>query len=262
MKKKLSIIIGIFMIFLVTAACSLTNIISSATSGIKQASTSVGQVATMVGSMATMAPATLVPPTLVPQVLDTPAASTDIIMTDDFSDTTSGWETYSDQYGNSGYSNGGYLVKSVIKEQYMWGSAGVDLADVQVDVDAKVLETVEKGYDAYGIDCRLQSNGDGYGFRITSDGYYAISLYSNGEGKTLVDWTESSAVYTDGLVNHIGAVCAGNTLQLWVNGVKVAETTDSTFSHGDIALSAVGFYDGTVQVLFDNLVVKKVSVRN
>lgn len=258
MKKKLSIVIGGLLIFLLTAACNLTNLISSAPSGIKQASTSVGEVATLVGNMATTMPATLVP-----QVLDTPVPSSgEILMTDDFSDTNSGWETYSGQYGNSGYSDGGYLVKSIVKEEYMWGSAGVDLADIQVDVDAKVLETVEKGYDAYGIDCRIQSNGDGYGFRITSDGYYAISQYSNGKGKTLVDWTESSVVYTDGRVNHIGAVCAGNTLQLWVNGVKVAETTDSTFSHGDIALSAIGFYDGIVQVLFDNLVVKKVSIRN
>lgn len=254
MKKKLSIFIGILIIFLVTAACNLTNLISSATSGIKQASTSVGEVATLVGSMATMIPATLVP-----QILDTPVPSDDILMTDDFSDTTSGWETYSDQYGNAGYSDGGYLVKSVVKEQYMWGRAGVDLADIQVDVDATVIETVKNGYDAYGIDCRLQSNGDGYGFRITSDGYIAISLYSNSEGKTLVDWTENSAIYTDGRANHIGAVCAGDTLQLWVNGEKVAETSDSTFSSGDIALSVVGFNDGTVQVLFDNVVVKKPS---
>ena len=126
-------------------------------------------------------------------------------MTDDFSDTTSGWETYSDEYGNTGYSDGGYLVKSVVKEQYMWGGAGVDLTDIQVDVDATVLETVAKGYDAYGIDCRMQENGDGYGFRITSDGYVAISIYANGESKTLVNWTETSAIYTDGRANHIGA---------------------------------------------------------
>ena len=257
MKKKFSLLIGISILILASAACNLTNLISSATSGIKQASTSVGQVATLVGGMATM-----IPQTLETQTNNNPISSDEIIMTDDFSDTTSGWETYSDEYGTSGYSDGGYLVKSIIKEQYMWGGAGVDLADVQVDVDATVLETVAKGYDAYGIDCRLQENGDGYGFRITSDGYVAISIYANGEGQTLVDWTETSSIYTDGRVNHIGAVCAGETLQLWVNGDKVIETTDSTFSHGDIALSAVGFNDGTVQVLFDNLVVKKASIRN
>ena len=257
MKKKFLIFIGVLMIFLATAACNLTNLISSATSGIKQASTSVGEVATMVGSMATLMPATLVP-----QVLDTPVPSGELIMMDDFSDTTSGWETYTDQYGNAGYSDGGYLVKSVTKEQYMWGGAGVDLADIQVDVDARVLETVSNGYDAYGIDCRLQSNGDGYGFRITSDGYIAIVLYSEGEGKKLVDWTENSDIYTDGRPNHIGAVCAGDNLQLWVNGEKVVETYDSTFSSGDIALSVVGFNDGTVQVLFDNVVVKKASAGN
>jgi hypothetical protein len=257
MKKSFTIFVLIVMIFLATTACSLTNLISSAISGIKQASTSVGEVATLVGSMATMMPSTLEL-----QILDTPVPSSDIIMTDDFSDTSSGWETYSDQYGDAGYSDGGYLVKSVVKEQYMWGGRGVDLADIQVEVDATVIETVANGYDAYGIDCRLQSNGDGYGFRITSDGYIAIVLYGNGEGKTLVDWEQNDAVYTDGRANHIGAVCAGDTLQLWANGEKVAETSDSTFNSGDIALSVTGFNDGTVQVLFDNLVVKKASVRN
>jgi hypothetical protein len=244
------------MIVLATTACNLTNLISSATTGIKQVSTSVGEVATLVSNLPT-----LMPQTVEPQLMDTPVPSNDIILSDDFSDTSSGWETYTDQYGNAGYSDGGYLVKAIVKEQYMWGSLVVGLADIQVDVDAKVLETVKDGYDAYGIDCRLQSNADGYGFRITSDGYVAISLYANDVSKTLVDWVKSSAIYTDGRVNHISAVCAGDTLQLWVNGQKVAETTDSTFSSGDIALAAVGFNDGTVQVLFDNLVVKKASIR-
>jgi len=256
MKKTLSIFVFTSMIFLATTACSLTNLISSATTGIKQVSTSVGEVATLVSNLPTM-----MPQTLEPQLKDTPVPSGDIILSDDFSDTSSGWETYSDQYGNAGYSDGGYLVEAVIKEQYMWGVRSVDLTDIQVDVDAKVLETVADGFDAYGIDCRLQSNGDGYGFRVTSDGYIAISLYSNSESKTLVDWEKNSTVYTDGRVNHISAVCAGETLQLWVNGEKVAETSDSTFSSGDIALSAVGFNEGTVQVLFDNLVVQKANIR-
>jgi hypothetical protein len=128
---------------------------------------------------------------------------------------------------------------------------------MRIDADATVLQTVEDGLDAYGVDCRLQENGDGYGFRITSDGWATISKYENMESSALVDWFETDTIKSDGSANHLTVICNGNNLQFLVNGVSVAQTTDDTYTSGDIAFSVVGFNPGTVSVLFDNLKVQQ-----
>jgi hypothetical protein len=71
---------------------------------------------------------------------------------------------------------------------------------------------VEDGMDAFGLDCRLQEYGDGYGFRIKSDGYAMISKYEDLESTALVDWFETDSIKRDGSVNHITVICNGNNL--------------------------------------------------
>lgn len=181
----------------------------------------------------------------------------DYILTDDFSDPKSGWEIYSGEYGTAGYDQDGYLVESIVEGEYNWGAAGVNLGDIRLDVETTVLQTVKDGADAYGVDCRLQENGDGYGFRITSDGWATISKYVNLESSSLVDWFETDAIKIDGSANHLTVICNSNNLQFLVNGVSVAQVTDDTYTSGDIGFSVVGFDAGTVSVLFDNLTVQK-----
>ncbi len=65
----------------------------------------------------------------------------------------------------------------------------------------------------------------------------------------------SDAIFMDG-VNHLTAICDGNQLTFLVNGQEVAQTTDDTYSSGDIALSAVGLAAGKISVMFDNVLVQ------
>jgi hypothetical protein len=147
----------------------------------------------------------------------------------------------------------------LIAKEYNWGAAYKDYSDIRIDADVSVLQAPASLNDAYGVDCRLQSNGDSYGFRISSDGYIAIELFSNEEASMLADWTINPAVLTDGSPNHLTAFCVGNSFSFYVNDVLVAQATDDTFSHGDIALSAISFDNDPVKVLFDNVVVQQAS---
>ncbi len=178
-----------------------------------------------------------------------------ILFEDDFSDPSTGWDIYEDEYGRSDYEDGGYVVEAYKEGEYYWGSAYRNFENIRVDVDVRMLETNQSLNDAYGVDCRIQENGDGYGFRISSDGYIAILIFQDQEGSALVDWELSNAIRTDGSTNHLTAICEGNQLTFLVNDIQVAQTTDDTFTEGDITLSALTLESEPVKVIFDNLVV-------
>src|SRR5512133_131110 len=163
------------------------------------------QVATLSGKpvLATAGPVQATP-------FATQGAGASILMQDDFSDISSGWESYSSEYGRADYDQGGYLVEALIEEEYNWGVAGVNYSDIRIEVDAVVQQTAANMNDTFGVDCRVQTNGDGYGFRISSDGYAGIVLFQDQEGSSLQDWIEFDAINTDGTPNHLTAICDGN----------------------------------------------------
>jgi hypothetical protein len=187
------------------------------------------------------------------------AASEQLIFSDDFSDPDSGWSIYSDEYGTTDYVNGTYQVTAIKESNYNWGVAGQTLSDVRIDVDADVIETNASMDDGFGVDCRIQENGDGYGFRIASDGFIAVELFYNDETTELVEWESNDAVFTDGRTNHLTAICNGAQLIFIVNNMQVATVSDSTFSSGDLALSAYSSEADPITVAFDNLEVRSIN---
>jgi hypothetical protein len=72
----------------------------------------------------------------------------------------------------------------------------------------------------------------------------------------LVDWTKSNAVKQGNATNRIKAVCNGSTLELIVNGQRLTSAEDSTYTKGDIALTATTYEDAATEVHFDNLTVR------
>lgn len=192
----------------------------------------------------------------------TPSASSEtpptVLMEDDFSDTSSGWTTFSDQEGINEYLDGGFRILVNRENYYFWSNPNVNYTDVVIEVDGKKLAGPDE--NDYGLICRYQDATNFYFFTIGSDGYYGVSKYFNGE-ENLVGLTEmgqNTSVIQDGdATNHIKATCKGNSLTLEVNGTILVDVLDSDLTSGDIGLIA-GTYDTIgVDVLFDNLVVTK-----
>jgi len=52
-------------------------------------------------------------------------------------------------------------------------------------------------------------------------------------------------------------VCDGSRLALYCNGELLAETTDSAFTQGDIALAALSLESEATEIHFDNLKVSE-----
>lgn len=179
-----------------------------------------------------------------------------VLFQDDFSSPASGWEVGEYNSGSVGYRDGAYFVISLGNNDTMWGVANRSFDDLIIEVEATQISAPANQNNDYGVVCREQGNGDGYYLLISGDGYCAIIKNEGGDFVRLVDWTESSAVRQGSTTNHIRAVCDGPTLALFVNGQRAATVEDSTFTGGDIALTATSYEDALTEIRFDNLRVR------
>ncbi len=187
---------------------------------------------------------------------ETSSSSASIAFQDDFEDAQSGWEVGQYDNGSVGYQAGKYAVVSLGDGATMWGTSNQALSDVDIEVDAAQVSAPDNNNNDYGVICRGQDNGDGYYLLISGDGLASIQIAQDEAYSTLVDWQETSAVRQGNATNHLRAVCSGDQLSLYVNGQQVADVHDSTFSRGDVALSATSYESDSTEVHFDNLVVR------
>lgn len=182
-----------------------------------------------------------------------PAAPGDILYTDDFSNQRSGWGMMDRAGGDIEIKYGGMLFTIDLPNFMFWSTTGGEYSDTQVEVDAVLVEGPVD--DAFGVICRYQDEENFYGFMISHDGYYGIFKYLAG---AMVMATEdgklgySEDIRQSGEVNHIQAVCQGNTLSLVVNGSTLAVVVDESFAKGKAGLLAGSYSKPGVTVLFDN----------
>ncbi|MBN1811952.1 MAG: protein kinase [Anaerolineae bacterium] len=179
-----------------------------------------------------------------------------ILIRDDFSNPESGWDVEEFEGGSLGYKEGVYVIRAEDSDYYYLGQTYVSLADVAIEVDATQILGPANDDNYYGSGCRLQSDGAGYLFIISGQGYYAI-YREEGEagGEFLVDWTESDVIRQGNATNHLRAICDGTRLAIAINGELLAEVEDDTYATGDVLLVASTLEDGATEVHFDDLLV-------
>ncbi|MBU0511168.1 MAG: hypothetical protein KKD28_04475 [Chloroflexi bacterium] len=186
---------------------------------------------------------------------DAPAA--DVLFQDDFSDPSSGWDSYSGSEGSTDYSNGVYRIYVNETSNDYWANPGLDFTDTVIEVDATKVGGPDD--NDLGLICRYQDLDNFYFFIISSDGYYAIGKVVDGSQELIgVDNMEYSDVVKQGnATNHIRADCVGTHLVMQVNGKKLSDVTDSAYTSGDVGLMAGTFDESGTDIHFDNFVVKK-----
>jgi hypothetical protein len=97
-------------------------------------------------------------------------------------------------------------------------------------------------------------NGQYYYFGIT-DSYqqYAVSIYQNNTWTDWIFWTYSTAIRPNA-VNRIGIVARGSEYQFFINGVMVADKSDTSLPSGEIGVAAEARDPGTeLRLEWDNL---------
>ncbi|MBI9045439.1 MAG: hypothetical protein JEZ06_13190 [Anaerolineaceae bacterium] len=184
-----------------------------------------------------------------------PVDSGQAIYWDDFSDSSSGWETWNHNGAGVAYETGG--LRFMVHEQYFdqWSRPGQIFDDLKVEV----LSTKLSGPDNnnFGLICRYQDDKNFYAFLISSDGYHGIIKATEGHYEIISggELRYSEVVLQGDAPNYLQAECVGDQLSFFVNGEMMSNVQDSDFSKGDVGLFA-GTYEGSsVDILFDNFVV-------
>ena len=175
---------------------------------------------------------------------------------DDFSSPASGWDHTKYAQGIMDYDGGGYRILVNTLQANFWSTPHKDFGDVRVEVDAGKLAGPDE--NRIGLICR--SDGKAYYFFIiSSDGYYGLGIFMNGQAALLgqSEMQASLKINTGMAINHLRADCNGDDLTFYVNGTKLADIHDPTLQHGDVGLLAGSFNQPGVDIVFDNFVVIK-----
>ena len=179
-----------------------------------------------------------------------------IVFKDDFSSSASGWDHLKYDGGIMDYYGGGYRILVNTLQANFWSTPHKDFSDVRIEVDAGKLGGPDE--NRIGLICR--SDGKSYYFFIiSSDGYFGIGIFKNGQAALLgqSEMQPSEKIKTGMAINHLRADCNGDELAFYINGSKLADIHDPTLQHGDIGLLAGSFNQPDVDIVFDNFAVIK-----
>jgi len=162
------------------------------------------------------------------------------------------WQTESDATAQVGVQDGVLRIFVAVPNQLAWAVAGRDVRDFRLTVDAAQVSGPDD--NEYGLLVRLQDHSNFYRFSISGDGYFLVSKLVDGQQEVLgSNWTPAEAIHRGQRTNELEVVCDGQTLTFAVNGQELARVEDDEFAHGDIGLYAGSFYEGEVEIHFDNL---------
>lgn len=188
---------------------------------------------------------------------EAPDTGGEVLFSDEFADSGSGWEVGDYPTGSVGYENGAYFVTSNGSGDTMWGVANRGFDNLTISVQSTQVRAPGNDNNDYGVVCRIQPEGEGYYFLISGDGFFSILRADESDFVPLIDWTPTDVVRQGNRSNDIVANCNGADLSLHVNGELLASASDFTYRSGDVALTATSYEPEGTEVHFDNLIVTR-----
>lgn len=153
------------------------------------------------------------------------------------------WPTSTDEYLSATYENE-TLKMVALSETNGWRLASTNaLKDAYIEATFKVMKC--DGTDGYGLIFRVpdKTNANrGYLFGVTCDGRYGLRTFDGTKGEYgqmlwLKYHTASDLVKKGKEQTHrLGVMTVGNTLAMFIDGVKVAEISDQVYTEGFFGL--------------------------
>jgi hypothetical protein len=180
-----------------------------------------------------------------PTVVTTGAAKGTPLFADTFKNNASGWSLPADPGKFSISLANGSLVIEDDSNELLWEPlpGNKTYGDFTLSVDAMLAQGDQtNGYGFYirGTSVQNSEMATYYRFELYGDGSYAIfkgTVDANGNPTyaKLVNYTLSSAIQKQGIMNHISITAKGSSLSLTVNGQVVKTLTDASYTNGSIA---------------------------
>jgi hypothetical protein len=166
---------------------------------------------------------------------------------------TMGWPTGNDSDVYYHFTRGGYAIVNRVQYDVVYSTRGAPYVDTRVEVTGSRVSGPLDGY--YGVICRFADGRNYYFFAAGSDGWYGIGKKNDGVMTFLKEKIDTSKVHTGNVPNLIRGDCVGNTLTLYVNGVKLVMVEDNDFSGGTTGLAVGTHKDTPYEAFFDDFAV-------
>jgi Domain of Unknown Function (DUF1080) len=205
--------------------------------------------------------------TVTPAAVTTGAAKGALLFSDTFKNNASGWSLQADPGKFSISLANGSLVIEDDSNELLWEPlpGNKTYSDFTLSVDAMLSRgDLTNGYGFYirGSSVQNSEMATYYRFELYGDGSYAIfkgvaDANGNPTSAKLVNYTLSSAIQKQGIINHISITAKGSSLSLTVNGQVVKTLTDTSYANGSIApfISNMQNAKPGAQAKFSNLVI-------
>ncbi len=139
--------------------------------------------------------------------------------------------SYDDEYTYIRVENGALVMTSKQAAGYHgWRTGGTKVQNAYIEATIRIGEC--SGQDTYGLVFRSPDYVKGYWFTLTCSGNYAVG-YWDGSGYVNIasgSNVDNAILTGSNQVNRVGVMASGNNFGLYVNGKKLADVSDSTFS--------------------------------
>ena len=179
-----------------------------------------------------------------------------VIFSDDFSDSSSGWDIYSDDSGWVNVEDGWlHLMNNTEAPDETDSECNRYFTNFILEVETKLVAGTDDNWHSIG--CRLTDDGSYYKFSISADGYYRVSIWIEDIDIDQSNGPRSSSYINQGqgAVNLMRIECIGDRLRLYANGHLLREMTDDRLTGGDIYFAVSSLAGSYSEVAFDNLVI-------
>ena len=181
-----------------------------------------------------------------------PSAPGAVLFQDDFSRSSTGWETFEEPGYRADYVDGALRVRVEAENSLAWSTPNFELGDVRLEVDTTALSGPAD--NAFGLVCRFRDPGNFTFLLISSDGYSGIGVVQDGQRSLL---TGSAMLPSDDILqgltsNHLRAECVGPRLSLYINGALAHEAAAVDWEAGDVGVIVGTYATPGVEILFDN----------
>jgi len=186
-----------------------------------------------------------------------PMDSKSVLLEDDFSNPSSGWDRQNNDDIITDYDGGKYHIQLTRPDYNVFANPYRTFTDVRVEVEAVLVSGNTD--NNFGVICRFANANNFYAGLISSDGFYGIFKVKGGEYELLgmASMGVSPVIKTGSETNLIRMDCIGNRLELYVNSVQLDSCQDSEFTGGDVGLLAGAYHSAGTHIAFDNFKVYK-----
>jgi len=184
-----------------------------------------------------------------------PSATGTVLFQDDFSRSSTGWDTFEEPGYRADYVDGALRVRVEAQNSLAWSTPNFELGDVRLEVDTTALSGPAD--NAFGMVCRFRDPGNFTFFLISSDGYAGIGVVQDGQRSLL---TGSAMLPSDDILqgltsNHLRAECVGPRLSLYINGALANEAAAVDWVAGDVGVIVGTYATPGVEIQFDNFTI-------